>query len=67
MEDPSIIGSGSLGMCTVAERDSIMRNEGEKMSSGRFVQAANTQRSFLHKVVRKDFSKLRLRFRGIGF
>lgn len=29
-----MIGSGSLGICVVAERDSIMRSEGEEMSSG---------------------------------
>lgn len=29
-----MIGSGSLGMCVVAESDSIMSREGEEMPSG---------------------------------
>lgn len=53
-------------MCAVAERDWIMRTEGEEMSSGQIEQAANTE-SFLHRTVREDFSKPRLRIRGVAF
>lgn len=53
-------------MCAVAERDRIMRTEGEEMSSGQIEQAANME-CFLHRTVREDFSKLRLRIGGVVF
>lgn len=59
-----MIGSGSLGMGVVAERDSILRSEGEEMSSAQ-IDNVPTHGEASYIGGQGDFNKPRLRLKGL--